>query len=357
MTGNRHRVSALLALLWGLPLSSALADPVADFYRGKTISIIVSTSAGGDYDQRARLLARHMDRHLPGQPKLIAQNMPGAGGLKAANYLYAIAAKDGTALGSLGQNMPMTQALGGQGVEFDLRQCAWIGNTMSSPMIPVSWHSSPVKTIHDALKTELIIGGTGAGASSVQVPQMLNNLLGTKFKIIAGYPGGNELYLGMERGEIAGRATQNWAGWKSQRPDWVRDKTINLLAQSGAKRHPELPDVPLLIDLASNEEDRLVLELFLAGDDIARPIIAAPRVPDERIAALRAAFDATMIDGAFLADAARAKMEIAPSSGVEIQAIATRVLNAPASVIAKAQAALVVKDIIRELPAGDKASE
>jgi tripartite-type tricarboxylate transporter receptor subunit TctC len=354
---NRRLFGVVASCCSGMFVTSAFADPVSDFYHGKTVSIAVSTSAGGDYDQRARLLARHMDKHLPGQPKIIVQNMPGAGGLKAANWLYNIALKDGTALGSLGQNMPMTQVLGGKGVEFDLRQCVWIGNTMSSPMVPVSWYTSPVKTIYDALKTELVIGGTGAGASSVQVPQMLNNLLGTKFKIIAGYPGGNELYLGMERGEIAGRATQNWAGWKSQRPDWIRDKKINLLAQSGMKRHPELPDVPLLIDLAKTAEDKQVLELFLAGDDIARPIIAPPKVPDDRIAALRTAFDATMTDKGFLDDAAKGKIEIEPASGKEIEVIATRVLNTPPAVAAKARAALEVKDVIKELPKKGKSGD
>lgn len=357
METNRRLFGVVLSFGCSVLVSPAFADPVSDFYHGKTVNIAVSTSAGGDYDQRARLLARHMDKHLPGQPKIIVQNMPGAGGLKAANWLYNIAAKDGTALGSLGQNMPMTQVLGGKGVEFDLRECAWIGNTMSSPMVLVSWYTSPVKTIYDALKTELIIGGTGAGASSVQVPQMLNNLLGTKFKIIAGYPGGNELYLGMERGEIAGRATQNWAGWKSQRPDWIRDKKINLLAQSGMKRHPELPDVPLLIDLAKTDQDRQVLELFLAGDDVARPIIAPPHVPDDRVAALRAAFDATMTDQGFLDDAAKGKIEIASASGREIEAVVMRVLNTPPAVAEKARAALEIRDVIKELPATGKSGD
>jgi tripartite-type tricarboxylate transporter receptor subunit TctC len=313
------------------------AEPVADFYRGKTMTLIVATSPGGDYDSRARLVARFMEKHIPGQPKIVVQNMPGAGGLRAANHLYNTAARDGTVLASLNQQMPLTQALGTSGVDFDLAKCAWIGNTMSSPIVLVSWHQSPVKTLQQAMEQELVIGGTGAGSASVQLPLMLNTLIGTRFKVIPGYPGGSEIYLAMEKGEVDGRATQSWAGWKSQKPDWIRDKKLNLLAQGGAKEHSELAGVPLLINFAKTTEDRQVLEIFFAGDEISRFVLAGPGIPADRVAALRKAFDDTMADPEFQAMATRAAIDIEPTSGVEVQRLVDRILHAPANVLEKAK--------------------
>jgi len=328
--------AAILAAAIFLP-DAARADAVADFYRGKTITLAVSTSAGGDYDQRARLLARHMPGHLPGTPTIIVQNMPGAGGMKAMNWLYNVAPKDGTQLASPNQQMPLSQAFGTKGVEFDLTRCAWIGNTMSSPIVLVSWHDAPVKRMEDAFTNEMVVGGTGAGSASVQFPLMLNALLGTKFKVISGYPGGTEIYLAMERGEVHGRATQNWAGWVAQKPDWIRDRTINLLAQGGTKRLPELKDVPLIVDYAKDAEARQVIELFLSPDDIARPIIGGPNLPGDRVQALRAAFDATMTDAGFLADAKRSSIDIIPTSGADAETRLKQILSAPKSVVEKAK--------------------
>jgi tripartite-type tricarboxylate transporter receptor subunit TctC len=315
------------------------ADPSADFYKGKTITLAVYSSPGGDYDVRARLVARHMDRHIPGAPNIIVQNMPGSGGLKAANWLYNVAPKDGTALATLNQQMPLTQAFGTKGVEFDLGRCAWIGNTMSSPIALVTWHTAKAKTMEDTFKVETTMGGTGAGSGSVQFPLMLNALIGTKFKVIAGYPGGSQIYLAMERGEVDGRATQNWAGWVAQRPNWIKEKKINVLAQGGTAPlpDPDLKGVPLLVDYAKTPEARAVVELFLLPDEVARPIIAGPNLPKERIAALRTAFNATMKDPAFLDEARKGKMEIIASSGEEAQAKALKILHAPKAILDKAK--------------------
>jgi len=248
-------------LVWG---SIAWAQAPAEFYRGRTITLIVTSTPGGDYDNRARLVARHMERHIDGQPKIVVQNMPGGGGLRGINHIYRIAPRDGTVIGAIDQQAPLAQAFGERGVEYDLLKSSYLGNTTSSPIVLVSWHKSSVKTFRDALEKELVIGATGAGSASVQVPLMINALIGSKFRVVSGYPGGNEIYMAMENGEVEGRATQNWSGWKSQKPDWLRDKKINLLAQAGARKHPELPDVPLLADFARSGEDRQILEIYFA---------------------------------------------------------------------------------------------
>jgi tripartite-type tricarboxylate transporter receptor subunit TctC len=326
-------------LLAGLPPAAPLAaDPVAEFYRGRTITLIVSQSTGGDYDARARLLARHLDRHVPGNPRLIVQNMPGAGGMRAASYVYNIAPRDGSVIGMPDQLAPLSQAFGEKGVEFDCTRMSYLANTSSSPIVMVSWHTSPVKRFEDLLKEELVIGGTGASSASVLMPLMVNSLIGTRFRPIPGYPGGNEIYLAMEKGEVAGRATQSWSGWKAQKPDWIAQKRINLLVQTGSRRHPELPDVPLLVDFARTAEDRQILEIYLAPVEIARPFLVGPDVPAERVAALRRAFDAAMADPILLSEAERSRIEIEPMRGEDVQTIVERIVRAPPSVLARAKA-------------------
>jgi tripartite-type tricarboxylate transporter receptor subunit TctC len=233
--------AGVIALASGLLVWAQLAcaQTPAEFYRGRTVTLIVTSTPGGDYDNRARLVARHMERHIDGQPKIIVQNMPGGGGLRGINHIYRIAPRDGTVIGAIDQQAPLAQAFGEKGVEYDLLKSSYVGNTTSSPIVLVSWHKSSVKTFKDALEKELVIGATGAGSASVQVPLMINALIGSKFRVVSGYPGGNEIYMAMENGEVEGRATQNWSGWKSQKPDGLRDKKINLLAQAGARKHPE----------------------------------------------------------------------------------------------------------------------
>ena len=330
------RVTAVASglLVWG---HMAWAQTPADFYRGRTITLIVTSTPGGDYDNRARLVARHMERHIDGQPKIIVQNMPGGGGLRGINHIYRIAPRDGTVIGAIDQQAPLAQAFGEKGVEYDLLKSSYVGNTTSSPIVLVSWHKSSVKTFKDALEKELVIGATGAGSASVQVPLMINALIGSKFRVVSGYPGGNEIYRAMENGEVAGRATQNWSGWKSQKPDWLRDKKINLLAQAGARKHPELPDVPLLADFARSEEDRQILALYFATADMARPLWVGPDVPVDRVAALRKAFDATMGDTDFIEEARRINIDVEATGGAEVQRIVQRILGAPARVLDRAR--------------------
>jgi tripartite-type tricarboxylate transporter receptor subunit TctC len=325
------------AALSGTP---AAADPVADFYRGKTISMVIGLSSGGDYDLRARLLARHMGKHIPGNPLIVPRNMTGAGGVTAANWLTKVAPRDGTAILMVTQNMPFAQALGSTGVDFDTRRFNWIGNTTDTPNVLTVWHTAGVRTVAEATKKELAIGATGAGTGTYYYPAALNAVAGTKFKIVTGYPGGNELNLAMERGEIDGRGSNSWAAWKSTKPQWIAEKKIVHLAQIGLKRHPELTDVPLLSELAKTDIDRAVMVFISAETDIARAIATTPDTPPERVAALRKAFDATMKDPEFLAEAEKSGFDISPVSGVEAQKIATSIVDTPPEVVARAKAIL-----------------
>jgi tripartite-type tricarboxylate transporter receptor subunit TctC len=341
-TGRQFVAVAILALAMAAP-STVAADPVADFYRGKTVNMIIATSPGGDYDRRGRLIARHMGRHIPGNPSIVPRNMPGGVGLQAANYMATVAPKDGTVLHAIMQNMSAHQALGGGGVEFDTRKFFWIGNTTDSPNVINSWHTTGIKTIYDVMKRELVVGAPGTATSSVYYPRALNALVGTKFKIVSGYPGGNVVNLAMERGEVGGRGSNSWASWKSTRPEWLKEKKIIILVQSSLKRHAELPDVPTMMELAKNEADRQVLAFLSADTEINRAYVTTPGTPPERVAALRRAFDATMKDPAFLAEAAKMKMDVSPSPGIDAQKIAEFIANTPVSVLERTKKILEIK--------------
>ena len=328
----------------GLAAVSARADPVADFYHGRTLSLIIGTSSGNDYDFRARLLARHLGRHIPGEPTIVPQNMPGVGGVKAANYLASIAPHDGTTLHMIMSNMMSSEAIGAQGVQFDTRKFFWVGNTTSSPNVTVSWYKSGVTSIEQVKTRELIVGAPG-GTVGVVYATAMNRLLGTKFKIVTGYPGGNEVNLAMERGEIDGRASNSWASWKSTRPDWVKDKKINVLVQVGLQRAPDLADVPLLFELTNDPIERQVLTFLSADTAIARALVTAPDTPPERVAALRRAFDDTMRDPDFLAEADKAMLDIVPMSGADAQKIADSIVNTPPEVVARAK--MLLGDLLK----------
>jgi tripartite-type tricarboxylate transporter receptor subunit TctC len=335
-------VVALLGL--GVAAGSARADQVADFYHGKTLNLIIGTSSGNDYDFRARLLARHLGKHIPGEPAIVPQNMPGVGGVKAANYLATIAPRDGTSLHMIMSNMMASEAIGAQGVQFDARKFFWIGNTTSTPNVTVSWYNSGVTSIEQVKTRELIVGAPG-GTVGVVYATAMNRLIGTRFKIVTGYPGGNEVNLAMERGEIDGRASNSWASWKSTRPDWVKDKKINVLVQVGLQRAPDLADVPLLYELASNDMERQVLTFLSADTAIARALVTAPDAPPERVAALRRAFDDTMRDPEFLAEADKALLDIVPMSGADAQKIADSIVNTPPQVVARAK--MLLGDLLK----------
>jgi tripartite-type tricarboxylate transporter receptor subunit TctC len=318
--------------------AAALAqDAVADFYRGKQITIYAGSSAGGGYDTYARLLGRHLGRYVPGNPTVVVANMPGAAGKTVTSFIANVAPRDGTVMHMIMQNMMAAQAVQMQGVEFDTRKLIWIGNTTSAPNVINSWHTSGITSIEQVRTQELVVGAP-MGTAGALYPALLNAVAGMKFRLVMGYPGGNEVNLAMERGEVSGRGSNSWASWKSTKPEWLRDKKINILVQVGLKRHPDLPDVPLLMELATNPQDRKLLEFFSADTDLSRSLVTTPNVPAERVAALRAAFDSVMKDPEFLAEAARAGMDISPGTGADSQKVAESIVNASPEIIARAKA-------------------
>lgn len=329
-----------LAALAAVALSGAArAQSVADFYHGKTINLVIGTSAGNDYDYRGRLIARYMGRHIPGEPAIVPRNMPGGGGVLAANWIANIAPRDGTVLHMVMANMMAAQAMGQPGVEFDARKFQWIGNTSSTPNVVAAWHTSGVRTIEDARTKELLVGAPMGTAGAIY-PTLLNALAGTKFKLVTGYAGGNEVNLAMERGEVDGRGSNSWAAWKSTKPEWVRDHKIYILVQVGLKRAVDLPDVPLMLELAGNDPDRKLLAFISAETEVARSLVTAAGTPPDRVEALRRAFDETMKDPEFLAEAAKTQMDISPATGEESQVIADSIANTPPDIAARAKAML-----------------
>jgi tripartite-type tricarboxylate transporter receptor subunit TctC len=327
--------TALMAPALSAP---AAAQSVADFYKGKSITMAVGTSPGGDYDLRMRMVGRHMGKYIPGNPAIVPTNMPGAGQMLVANWLANVAPKDGTAIVALSQNMAVHQATGAAGVKYDVRQFNWIGNTTDTPNVTNSWHTTGIRTIQDVMQRELVVGATGTASGSYLYPYALNQLVGTKFKIVTGYPGGNDVNLAMERGEVGGRGSNSWASWKSTRPQWLAEKKIFILAQVGVKRNAELPDIPTLQDLAKNDQDRQVLMFISADTAISRPLVTNAGVPRERVEALRRAFDQTMKDPEFLAEAEKSKTDINPMTGEEAQKIAEATINTPPEVLKRASA-------------------
>jgi len=323
---------------------AARADAVSDFYGGKRITLIIGYGPGGGYDEYARMLARFLSEHIPGKPTIVPQNMPGAGSRTAANWLYNLAPKDGTVIATLSQTTPTDQALQQQGIRFDVRNFNWIGNMIVVNNTLAVWHTTGVKTIEEATKKQLVIGATGASSPSVLYPQASNNLLGTKFKIITGYPGGGDINIALERGEVDGRGSNSWASWKSTKAEWLHDKKLNILFQVGLKRESDRPDVPLWSELAKTPEQRQVLEILSGDVAVGRPILAPPAVPADRVKALRAAFDQTMKAPNFLEAAAKQKMDINPMGGEELQQVVAKIVGVSPQVVAMVKGAIQIKD-------------
>jgi tripartite-type tricarboxylate transporter receptor subunit TctC len=330
------------------------ADPVADFYAGKQIRFIIRTPPGGDYDQYTRLLARFLGKHIPGNPTLIPVNMPGGGGITAANYMAQVAPRDGTVIGIVSQGLAADQALGmSAGLKADLRDFNWIANVVFSNQLLVVWHTSPTKSLEDAKKRETLIGTTGAGSASVQYPAFYNNVLGTKFKIVFGYTGGQEIDLAMQRGEVEGRGTNPYSGWMASEPTWIPQKLIIPLVQSGIEKEPALPDVPLITELPVKAGDKPLLEFMARAATVGRPLGTTPGVPPERVAALRAAFADTIKDPEFIAQADKERLEIRPMSGEKLAGIIAGLLGTPDNVRERVKVALQPKDehTLKEAPA------
>ena len=331
------------ALLTLLPLAPAWADSVADFYKDKTVELYIGYSVGGGYDTYARLLANHMGKYIPGKPNIIAKNMPGAGSAKLANWLYNVAPKDGTAIGEIGRGTGFDPLFKIAGAQFDGTKFNWLGSANDEVSVCVAWQGVGVTKFEDVLEKDLIVGGTGASADTDQFPKIMNGVLGTKFKIVTGYPGGNEVGLAMERGEVKGRCGWSWSSVKALHLDWVKDKKVLILVQLSLQKHPDLPDVPLVMDLAKNDDQKRILKLIFTRQVMGRPFLAPPGIPAERVAALRKAFMDTLKDKDFLAAAAKAKLEINPVSGEKIQALVQEAYDSPPALVDKAVALLHVE--------------
>jgi len=324
-------------------VSSPRAQSPAEFYKGKTVDLYIGYSVGGGYDLYARFLARHMSKHIPGNPTVLPKNMEGAGSLRLANWLYNVAPKDGTAFGAIGRGTSFDTLLGNKAAQFDATKYTWIGSANNEVSICVAWHTSGITKFEDLLTRPLIVGGTSSSADTDQFPKIANGVLGTKMRVITGYPGGNEVGLAMERGEVQGRCGWSWSSVKSTHQKWYDDKKFNILVQLALDKHPDLPDIPLIVDLAKTEEQRQILRLIFARQVMGRPFVAPPNVPRERADALRKAFMDTMKDKDFLADAEKAQIEITPVHGAEIDKLVKEIHATPPA-IAQNAAALITRN-------------
>lgn len=318
----------------------AAANGVEDFYRGRTLTVLISYSVGGGYDLYARLLAHYLGRHIPGNPNVVPQNMPGAGGLRAANYLFSAAPKDGSMIGTFSRSIPTMPLVTPQDAHFDGRKFSWIGSMSSDTSLCLTGAKSKVKTFHDMLTMPVVMGGQFAAADSDIYAHLYKNMFGAKIKLVSGYPGTNDITLAMERGEVDGICGLSWGTLKVAHPDWIKNKSVNLLVQAALQKDPELQDVPLALDLIDDPQKKQILYINFAPQQIGRSFAAPPGIPADRKAALGKAFDETLKDPALVAEAAKEKMDIAPMNGREVGELLDKLYAIPPDVIAKASKAI-----------------
>jgi tripartite-type tricarboxylate transporter receptor subunit TctC len=333
---------ALLALLLvaGCCTPALAQQSVADFYKGKTIRIVVGIAVGSGYDVTARVLQRHWGKHIPGNPTVIVQNQPGAGSRTMVNQLVANGPFDGTVIGAPFNGLPTAPLLQPDGVKFDPVTMVWLGSTNRETQVSYLWHTAKAKTFADTFKAEVVTGAQAAGTTQWDYPLLANAVLNTKFKVISGYKSTQDIHLAMERGEIDGNGSTNWTTLLSLNGDWVKEKKVNVIAQWALRKHPDLPNVPMVLDLAKNDADKAALELLIARLEYGRPYFVPPGVPADRVEALRRAFDATMKDPEFLADAKKFSLEIDPLTGEQVQEVIARVIKTPQPVADRVRKAI-----------------
>ena len=327
-------------MLLGSFVIAAVFTQLGSAIAQQTTTIVVGFPSGANYDIHMRTFARHLGKHLSGNPTIVPQNMAGAGSLRAANFLYNVAPKDGTTIGMFARGLATQPLLDGKGIQYDARKFNWIGSFSSDVSVALSWHTRSFKTIDDARQREMTVAATGSGADSVIFPYILNGVLGTRFKVVTGYPGAVDFLLAVERGEADGTAGISWSNIRAIKPDWIREKKINVMVQLGTKKHPDLGDAPLVMDFAKNASDKRVLELIFARQEMAYPIVAPPGVPADRVRTLRQAFDAVVRDPEYLADARRQSLDPDPVNGAGVAALIDRIYASPPDVIARAKAAI-----------------
>jgi hypothetical protein len=329
--------AATAALLLAAP---AAADDVAEFYKGKSATLYLGYPPGGAYDIYARLVGRHLTRHMPGNPQFIVRHKPGAASLNLVNELYNVLPRDGSVIGMFARSVALGRLLGRDGSNFNPVELGWIGSANNEVSVCGVWHGVGIWTTAEFMARPLVFAANAPGAESDVYPSILNNLLGTKFKVVAGYPGVNDLTLALERGEADARCGWSWGAAKAAKPDWIRDKKIFIAIQFATRKHPELPDVPLVTELARTSQERQALDLILTQQVMGRPFAAPPNLPPERLAALRRAFDRTMADPEFLAEAEKLALEINPVDGETLQAMVERMFQAPRDVVEAARKAI-----------------
>ncbi len=342
---RRHRlflamIAAVVVSATAISVGPAGASDPGAFYRGKTVVMYVGYPPGGGYDIYARVIARHLGRHIPGQPQVIVKNQPGAASMVLANQLPAVLPQDGTAIATFARSIAMDRLLGRDGASYDPARFGWIGSANNEVSICTVWHGLGLASIADIMAQPIVFGANAAGSESGVFPLILNNLLGARFKVVSGYPAANDLMMAMERGETQGRCGLTWSAAKTAYPEWIRDKKLVTVLQFATARHLELPDVPLVTDLARTAKERQALELLLTQQTMGRPFAAPPNVPADRLAALRAAFVRVMRDTELLAEADRQQMEIQPVDGDTLQGIVTSMFKAPPDVIEAARDAI-----------------
>lgn len=316
----------------GVAFAGANAQPADSFYKSHPLTIVIGFSPGGGYDIFGRTVGRHIAKHIPGNPTVVPQNMPGAGSLKAINYLANVAPRDGSNIAIFSRGVPFERLFGNAGANFDVSKLNWIGSPSQETNVVFSWHSTPFKTFDDVLKREMVVASTGTGADTATFPLLLNQILQTRLKVITGYPGAAETFLAVERSEVDGIGGISWGPIKSSKPDWLRDKKINVLLQLSFEKHPDLPNVPLAGDFVA-DGDKQLLDLFLARLVMAWPFAAPPDVPADRVAVLRNAFDATMEDPGFREDARKQDLEIRPVKGDAIKSIVEKAYASPKAIV------------------------
>lgn len=309
---------------------------VADFYRNRTVDMEIGYSPGGGYDLYARTVARFLGKHIPGNPTVVPKNMEGAGSLRLANWLYNAASKDGTEIGTIGRGIAFDPLLGNPGAEFDPLKFTWLGSANNEVSVCVSWHTSGITKFQDLYSKPMTVGGTGGGSDTDVFAGVLNGVLGTKMQVVSGYPGGNNINLAMERGEVQGRCGWSWSSVIATHSDWIEQHKINVLAQLSLSKHPDLPNVPLIMDFAKTPEQKQILKVIFARQIMGRPYLAPPDLPGDRARALQQAFMDTMKDPDFLAQAKKEKLEINPVSGPEVEQVLKDAYQTPKAIAAEA---------------------
>ncbi|MFM2445476.1 MAG: hypothetical protein RJB09_2662, partial [Pseudomonadota bacterium] len=335
--GMLTSIKALLVIVGGISASVAQAQTVEQFYAGKTMELIVGYPPGGSNDVYGRAVARNIGRFIGGHPQVVFRNMPGAGSILAANHIYNVAPRDGTVLGLLAATNTLDEKLGAAGVKFETGKFTWIGRVAAGTNVTAVWRTSKLQTIQDAFTTEASLGATGAGSTVFIYPNVLNRVLGTKFKMVMGYGGSNEAMLAMERGEVEGHSTSLEA-YKSARADWLKSGAVRVLVQYGLTRHPDLPDVPTCLELATTDEQRRILGAVVNATEIGKSILSTPGVPAERTRALRSAFMDMTRDGDFQSELEKMRVELTPMSGEKLQALVQEVGDISPELVSKIKA-------------------